>query len=354
MFKFLLAIISSLYGCVVKVRNYLFDSGMIASTEYDIPIICVGNLTVGGTGKTPVSEMLISNLASKYNVALLSRGYKRRTKGYLEVTPEMGFLKVGDEPKQIKLKFPNIVVSVCEKRREGIAQIREDHPEVNLIILDDGFQHRYVEAWANIILMDYSRPIYHDKFLPLGNLRDSVAQLSRANIVIVTKCPSDMSSLQKRIVQSNLGLFPFQKLYFAEQIQGQLKPIFSEVADAQVRDGANVIAMSGIGNPSSFVASLRKRFNVVEQLSYPDHHPYRMRDLHKINSLLDASPEDTIIITTEKDAVKLTNGSRIPERIQKVLYYLPIEIRFQDSEQDMFLENILLYAKSNHKYNLLH
>ena len=215
------------------------------------PIVCVGNLTVGGTGKTPVTEYLIEKLSPIFKVAVLSRGYKRKTRGFVLSTVQSSFRSIGDEPKQIKLKYPGIPVAVCEKRAEGIKKLRESHPEIELIILDDAFQHRYVEAWADIVLMDYNRPIYHDTFLPLGRLRDTPQQLDRADLVLVTKCPDSITPLDMRIVRKQLNLFPYQTLYFTKMVQGRPIPLFPEQAKRAVSAGDPVIIMTGIANPQS-------------------------------------------------------------------------------------------------------
>ena len=188
MFKFLLAPFAWLYTFIIFIRHKMFDWKLLPSEEYDIPIVCIGNVTVGGTGKTPMTEALIRHLSGEYKIGVLSRGYKRRTKGYYEVESGSSFLNSGDEPKQIKLKFPEIIVSVCADRREGIARMRASHPELNLILLDDGFQHRYVEPWTSLVLMDYTRPVYKDHMLPWGSLRDSLSQMNRARFVVVNKC----------------------------------------------------------------------------------------------------------------------------------------------------------------------
>lgn len=354
MLKVLLYPFAQIYKLIVAVRHKLFDWDILHSEEFDIPIVCVGNITVGGTGKTPISEFLISYLSDNHRVALLSRGYKRRTKGYVEAEVNSSFLSVGDEPKQIKLKFPDIVVAVCEKRVDGIREIRKRHPEVNLIILDDGFQHRYVEPWVNIVLMDYTRPIYRDEFLPVGTLRDFKGQLRRANFIVVTKCPQDINPLEMRIVNSNLGLFPYQSLHFTIFKEGRIAPLFPDMAAGTVPYSCPVIAMAGIGNPDPFVNSLAGRYNIVNTLIFSDHHPYRMRDLAKMKKLLDQSPANTIIVTTEKDAVKLTNRKRIPEQIQRALYFIPIEVSFANDSQEEFLRKLNMYVKSNQKYSLLH
>ncbi len=349
-----LAPFAMLYGLVIRVRHKLFDWGIFRSQEYDVPIVCVGNLTVGGTGKTPVAEMLIAHLRQTYRVALLSRGYRRRTKGYVEAEVNASFLTVGDEPKQIKMKFPDVVVAVCEKRREGIRRILEEHPDVNLIILDDGFQHRYVEPWVNILLMDYTRPVYRDHLLPWGMLRDTVSQLYRAHFVLVTKCPPGLSPLDRRIIRKSLGLYPYQCLFFTSTESGNAQPLFPDETSRTLRAGASVVVMSGIGNPGAFLEEMGRRYRVEGVLEFPDHHPYRSRDLKTMADALADAPEGTVIVTTEKDAVKLTNRKKIPKQIRERLYYVPIRIVFNDNSEKDFLNNLDYDVRTNPKYSLLH
>ena len=349
-----LAPFAFLYGIAISVRHKLFDWGWLRTQEYDIPVVCVGNITVGGTGKTPVTEMLVRRLKGDFNIAVLSRGYKRQTKGYVEVEPGMSFLKTGDEAKQIKMKFPDVVVAVCEKRADGIAQIRRRHPKVNLIILDDGFQHRYVEPWVNIVLMDYTRPVYQDHLLPWGTLRDKVSQMRRANYVVATKCPPDMSPIDRRIVNKSLKLYPYQSLYFSSVAVGQPVPMFPDDAQRSVRRGDSVIAMSGIGNPGSFEESLAVNYKVAGRLEYPDHHPYRSRDLKDMERALDESPEGTVIIATEKDAVKLMNSRKIPAGIRQRLYYQPIKVSFYEDTEFDFITKLKNDLRTNPKDRLLH
>jgi tetraacyldisaccharide 4'-kinase len=331
----------------------MFDWKLLRSQEYDIPVVCVGNLTVGGTGKTPVAEMLIRRLRGEYKIAVLSRGYKRRTKGYLEVEAKMSFIRTGDEPKQIKLKFPDIVVAVCEKRTEGINNIRRHHPDVNLIILDDGFQHRRVEPWINIVLMDCTRPIYHDRMLPWGTLRDRVSQMHRANYVLVTKCPPEMNPLDRRIVRKSLKLYPYQELYFCNMAVGQPVAMFSDAAGRTVRQGANVIAMSGIGNPAAFEEGLGELYNVVDLLRFPDHHPYHSRDLREMQRALDGASEDSVIIATEKDAVKLMTSKKIPPEIRSRLYYQPLKVTFLEDTEFDFINKLKNDLRTNPKERFL-
>ena len=343
-----------IYELVVRIRHKLFDLNILKSEEFDIPIVCVGDLTVGGTGKTPVTEYLIEKLSPIFKVAVLSRGYKRKTRGFVLSTVQSSFRSIGDEPKQIKLKYPEIPVAVCEKRAEGIKKLREAHPEIELIILDDAFQHRYVEAWADIVLMDYNRPIYHDTFLPLGRLRDTPQQLDRADLVLVTKCPDSITPLDMRIVRKQLNLFPYQTLYFTKMVQGRPIPLFPEQAKRAVSAGDPVIIMTGIANPQSLEKNLSKYHKIVGKLYFRDHHTYRMRDLEQLKRLLADAPENCVVVVTEKDAVKLTNRKKIPVEIQRRLYYAPIRVEFIGNREIRFLNQLEQYARRNKKYSVLH
>lgn len=345
--------LSWLYGMVIHIRHKLFDLKILRSEEFDIPVVCIGNLTVGGTGKTPVAELLIERFSEHYRVGVLSRGYRRRTKGFVLSTSASSARTIGDEPRQMKLKYPSVPVAVCEKRAEGIRLLRKAHPEIELIILDDAFQHRYVEPWVNILLMDYNNPVYRDRLLPWGRLRDTRSQIHRANFVLVTKCPDDLNPLDMRIVINSLGLFPYQSLYFTRMRQGEVTPLFADRAVGKVREGDPVIAMSGIANPVPLLESLRKRFDVVAELTFDDHHTYRISDMRRLEALFAAYP-DAVVLTTEKDAVKLTNRKKVPEAVQQRLYYVPIHVSFVADSESEFLRQLELYVRTNQKYSLLH
>ena len=345
--------LSWLYGMVVHIRHKLFDLKILRSEEFDIPVVCIGNLTVGGTGKTPVAELLIERFSEHYRVGVLSRGYRRRTKGFVLSTPTSSARTIGDEPRQMKLKYPSVPVAVCEKRAEGIRLLRKAHPEIELIILDDAFQHRYVEPWVNILLMDYNNPVYRDRLLPWGRLRDTRNQIHRANFVLVTKCPDDLNPLDMRIVINSLGLFPYQSLYFTRMRQGEITPLFADRAVGKVREGDPVIAMSGIANPVPLLENLRKRFDVVAELTFDEHHTYRLSDMRRLEALFAAYP-DAVVLTTEKDAEKLTNRKKVTEAVQQRLYYVPIHVSFVADSESEFLRQLELYVRTNQKYSLLH
>lgn len=339
---------------MVGIRHTLFDWKILKSEEFDIPIVCVGNLAVGGTGKTPHTEFLVQVLSKRYNVAVLSRGYKRKSKGFLVASETSSFKKIGDEPKQIKLKFPSIPVAVCEKRANGIKLIREKYPEVNLIILDDAFQHRYVDPWVNILLMDYNRPIFEDRMLPWGKLRDHKKQMSRAQIIVATKCPETLRPLDYRIMQNNLELYSFQTLYFTRFHSEKPAPLYPNLPQIGVRDGQSIIAMSGIANPTNFVARLEKQYKVEKVLSFPDHYSYKMPDIRLLEEMLKTLPEDTIIVITEKDAVKLMNPRKIPEDICRRLYYITVSVEFANDREADFVNQIEQYVSKNQKHNITH
>lgn len=334
----LLKIASLFYGAAIKLRHLLFDVNILHSEQFDIPIICVGNITVGGTGKTPTVEMLVEHYSEFYNVAVLSRGYGRKTEGYRVVEIDDTYRSVGDEPLQIKRKFPNIKVIVCEKRAFAIHRIKEEFPEVNMIIMDDGFQHRYVEPLINIIIVDANRPVQHDHLLPYGQLRDTTDSLSRAHYFIVTKCPENMKPIDMRLMNKWLIEKPSQEIYFSRMQTAPACAVFAGIEDT-VAHGASVIAMSGIGDNEAFNRGLKQRYKVVDTLDLDDHHSYRMSDLKRMQQLLAKHPE-AVIMTTEKDAVKLSHSEAIPEDLRHKLFYEKISLLFVGKGRNDLFERI--------------
>ena len=339
MFKFLLYPASWLYKMAVLFRHQLFDWGVLHSERFDIPIICIGNITVGGTGKTPLAEMIVDYMSQTHRVALLSRGYGRRTKGYREVAATDSYRDVGDEPLQIKRKFPGVRVVVCERRADGIRRIRAEHPEVDLIVMDDGFQHRYVEAKINVVLIDATRPVQEDRMLPLGTLRDVPGQLHRANYFIVTKCPEEMNPLDRRIMRKVLIEAAYQSIYFTRMEAFRPQPVFEEALAGGFGPGTEVILMSGIGNPAQFVRGAKEYYRVVAELRFEDHHVYRVKDLKALAGLAARHPA-AMVLTTEKDAVKLAGRAKVPAEIRSRLFYQPINISFIDDSATDFLQNL--------------
>lgn len=346
---------SWLYGMGVNIRHFLYNVGVFKSEEFDIPIVCVGNLTVGGTGKTPTTEYLVQMLSSYYNVAILSRGYKRKTKGFVLCEPNMSYRRIGDEPKQMKMKFPSIPVAVCEDRREGIKQLRKHHREINLIILDDAYQHRAIEPWVNILLMDYNQPIYNDRMLPLGRLRDTKGALHRAHIVIVTKSPKNLTPLDMRLVRDNLELYPYQALYFTRFKSDDAMPLFKDLSGEEaLAKGSNVLAFATIANPKGFFEYLKETYKLLDKIAFPDHHDFMMSDIAMIEERLSKLPEDTKIIMTEKDAVKLIASKRISAATRAKMYYVPVSVKFADGKSDHFRHILSQYVSENQKNNITH
>ena len=318
----------------ITLRHWMFDCNLIKSQKFKTPIICVGNITVGGTGKTPTAEMIVGYMKQYYNVAVLSRGYGRRTKGYLEVKTTSSYRDVGDEPLQIKLKYPDALVVVCEKRTEAIQRIEAEHPEINLIVMDDGFQHRYVEPRINVVIVDSTRPYYEDDYLPAGTLRDKPESLDRAHYFIVTKCPVDMSPLDQRVWRMNLHKIAYQRVYFTRVIP--TPPVAQFPTQNVLNEGDEVIVMSGIGNPKAFISDVKRNYNVVGTITFPDHHVYSVADIERIVAKLEKHPK-AMLLTTEKDTVKLRRSRRVPDIMRERLFYQPVQVEFLEGSDVDFL-----------------
>ena len=318
----------------ITLRHWMFDCKLIKSQNFKTPIICVGNITVGGTGKTPTAEMIVGYMKQYYKVAVLSRGYGRRTKGYLEVKTTSSYRDVGDEPLQIKLKYPDALVVVCEKRTEAIQRIEAEHPEINLIVMDDGFQHRYVEPRINVVIVDSTRPYYEDDYLPAGTLRDKPESLDRAHYFIVTKCPVDMSPLDQRVWRMNLHKIAYQRVYFTRVIP--TPPVAQFPTQNVLNEGDEVIVMSGIGNPKAFISDVKRNYNVVGTITFPDHHVYSVSDIERIVAKLEKHPK-AMLLTTEKDTVKLRRSRRVPDIMRERLFYQPVQVEFLEGSDVDFL-----------------
>ncbi|WP_294081315.1 tetraacyldisaccharide 4'-kinase [Proteiniphilum sp. UBA5384] len=346
-----------LYGLGVNFRNTLFDKNILKQESFDIPIICVGNLTVGGTGKTPHIEYLIRLLSPTYKVAVLSRGYKRKSKGFLMVDTTSKVRKVGDEPLQIKQKFPETLVVVDKHRVNGIKKIlsieKEQRPDV--ILLDDGFQHRHVRPSLSILLVDSNRPVFEDRLLPAGSLREPLKGKERASIVIVTKCDADMQPIDFRIYTNGLDLFAFQQLYFTSFDYGMIVPLFPGMQDntLQMPDirKKHVFLVAGIASPQPLVDKLGHfTYNLYTQF-FPDHHAFREKDIQSIRELVNTVEDNNkIIITTEKDAVRLRALS-LDEEMKRMLYYIPVRVSFIDEEEQKQFNNKILEHVRNHQTN---
>lgn len=348
--------LSFLFGMVVSTRNKLFDWGILPSESFEVPIICVGNLTVGGTGKTPHTEYLVTILSKKFKVAVLSRGYKRKTSGFVLADEKTGVREIGDEPYQIHKKFPQAIVAVCESRRDGIRKLLEIHPEIDVILMDDAFQHRYVKPGLSILLMDYNRKIYEDKLLPAGRLREPLWSKERANIMIVTKSPSTTKPMDIRIISKYLTLRPHQQLFFSSIDYGKLQPVFPE-RGSQPRELASIdrkkeaiLLVTGIASTKKLIADLEQYAENIVELNFPDHHNFDKKDIALIEQKYQQIHNDKkIILVTEKDAVRLQQTPMLSESLKQSMYYLPIEVTFLDNKTEDFNAKIYEYVRNNRR-----
>ncbi|MFH7013047.1 tetraacyldisaccharide 4'-kinase [Flavobacterium sp. FlaQc-52] len=324
-----------LYGLITTIRNFLFDKGILKSTSFDLPVIAVGNLSVGGTGKTPQIEYLIRLLVDIYKIATLSRGYKRQSEGFVLADATSNAAVLGDEPFQFFQKFPNVQVAVDANRTNGITQLLSQTTKPEVILLDDAYQHRKVKAGFYILLTAFDDLYADDFMLPTGNLRESRSGADRANIVIVTKCPKDLSVEKQNEIQAKLKLSASQQLYFTFIAYDDF--IYSKnekIAVKEIEDEPKLL-LAGIAKPTSFFNYLKNEKD--ECLTFPDHHHFSESDLEMIQN----KAQGKKIITTEKDYVRLKDSKLVSQ-----LYYLPIKSTFISKHQN-FDTAILAYVKGD-------
>lgn len=357
-YRALLRPLSVLYGWGVALRHFCFDRGILPQVSYPIPVICVGNIIAGGTGKTPHVEYLIRLLGERRRVALISRGYKRKSRGMIIASSSSSVADIGDEPKQILTKYPNIRLVVDGNRRRAMAYFmslpEDERPEV--VIMDDGYQHRYVRPSFSILLIDAARHPKDDHLLPEGLLREPLEQIHRADCVIISKCPANMSSIERRIIDRGLRLYPHQQLFFSRMQPKALCPVLSLGAETvQGRGSApmlgdRVMALAGIAQGETFVRQLSQSYSVVQSYCFADHHNYRGEDLARLEQAfaeLSAEQADKPLwcICTEKDAVRLyEHRSLLSSALLEHLYYQPIEVKLLQ-RQEVFDRLILSKAR---------
>jgi tetraacyldisaccharide 4'-kinase len=339
------------YFLVVTIRNFLFNKGILKSRTYRIPVISVGNITVGGTGKTPLTEFLIRLLSPHYHCALLSRGYGRKTKGPILAGKNASPESIGDEPMQMKLKYPDLIVAVAEKRVSGMEKLLNLPSPPQVVLMDDAYQHRAVSPGLSILISDYYRPIYKDICLPAGNLREPVAGKKRAQIIIINKCPTDFSEREKNLVLKKLAPLSYQQVYFSSIAYHSPRKLFSSKTQEKIETKNHkinnpILAIAGIGNPVPFFAEVGKYSDKVETIAFRDHHDFTENDFNKILVQLERMGSKTIVLTTEKDAVKLKHKSIIPELSEKI-WYIPIELKILFNQQGTFIKTIENYVRSN-------
>lgn len=305
-FRYLLAPFSVLYALVMRVRNLLFDLKILGATKFDIPVIAVGNLSVGGTGKTPQIEYLIELLQSKYKLAVLSRGYKRTSKGFVLASLETEVQVLGDEPFQYKMKYPELIVAVDSDRTNGIREIQKIHPDVQVVLLDDAFQHRKVTASFYVLLSSYDKPYAFDFVLPMGDLREPRSGYKRADVVVITKCPDSLSDLDKGKLTSKLTpgvkkeVF-FSKITYANTVHSDTDSIALSSLHAY-----GVVLVTGIAKPTPLLRFLEDNGIDFEHMNYPDHHSFKDSEIQDIRNRFNAIDKaQKIVLTTEKDSTRL-------------------------------------------------
>lgn len=343
-FRYLLLPVSFLYAAIIRFRNWLFDKNILKSDSFNFPVICVGNLAVGGTGKTPMTELLVEFLSANYVTATLSRGYKRKTKGFAIADENSTAIEIGDEPMQFHLKYPGITVAVGEERLVAIPQLLHQRPATQVIILDDAFQHRQVKAGLNIVLTDYKNLYTRDMILPAGNLRDVKQSMKRAHIIVVTKCPTDLDETQRKSITKEINPARHQTLYFSEIAYGTPYHIFHQQA-AELDGTSNVLLLCGIANPKPIKEHLQHTAASFQMLRYADHHIFTSDDLDDIKKNFEQLDErNRLIITTEKDAMRLL---KFKDQLSVYpIFSLPIRHRILFNEDAAFRQQVITFIES--------
>ena len=349
--------LSWIYGSLIRLRNTLFEVGMLKSHSFDVPLISVGNITVGGTGKTPHVEYLIRLLQDKFRVAVLSRGYKRKSRGFVIANEESTVKDIGDEPYQMKQKFPHVTVALDKNRHNGINKLTEGEAgkKIDVVLLDDAFQHRYVKPGINILLVDYHRLIIYDKLLPAGRLREPLSGKDRADIVIVTKCPRDLKPMEFRVITKAMCLYPYQHLYFTMLDYDALRPIYcgEERPLDTISADDHILLLTGIASPRQMIVDLSPYSTHIQPLTFGDHHTFTARDVEKINETFADMPGPKLIITTEKDATRLFGLKGLSKEVRHNIYTLPVKIEFMLGQEETFNENIIGYVRKNSRNSIL-
>jgi tetraacyldisaccharide 4'-kinase len=350
--------LSLIYGMITGIRNFLYNSGVLPTKEFHLPVICVGNITVGGTGKTPHTEYIAELLKEHFRVATLSRGYKRKSNGFRIATASSPVSEIGDEPMQICRKFPEVLVAVDRNRVNGVQRILEESPDTEVIILDDAFQHRRITPGFSILLSDFDRLIINDHMMPYGNLRENKGNMRRADVILITKSPENISPIQRRIIVKEVDKAPYQNLYFTTFTYKNPVRVFEEknsskdTFDLSDAAGSSIVLVTGIANPQPLKEFLQKSFEEIIHLPYPDHYNFKEKDIQKISEAFnELKSKSKFLFTTEKDAVRLREFTNIAEPLKSSLFYIPIGIHFLNDDKDEFDNLIIDYVRKNKRNN---
>lgn len=335
---------SLIYAAITLLRNLLYDKGFLRQASFNAPVICVGNITVGGTGKTPCIEYIAGELSRDHIPGLVSRGYRRKTKGVVIAKPSSDAFEIGDEPFQISQRFPSMPIVVGEKRVEAIASLLSSS-KADVVLMDDGFQHRAVKAGMYIMMMDFNRPIWRDFTFPAGNMREPASGRKRANIIIVSKCPEDISPETRAEYIRKLNPSENQHVFFTRIKYGALQPFANQ--PMHWNDGINIIAVSGIANTAPFIGHLKTMAAQVDELSFGDHHNFSNDDLLMIENKFAAMPHNSSVVTTQKDAARLKSMDLKDFTFISKLFILPIEMEFLFNDKTKFDQLINHYVAKN-------
>ena len=348
--RFILLPFSWIFAGIAALRNLFFDAGILKSTSYNLPVISVGNITVGGTGKTPFAEYLIGRFSETMRCALLSRGYGRDTKGVVIADNASTYNDIGDEPMQMKMKFPNLAVVVAEKRTLGMETLLNLHSPPEIVIMDDAYQHRYVKPDFSVLIMDYYRPVWKDFCLPAGNLRESKKGIKRADVIVINKCPANLTMDEAQSIKEKLKPENEQNLFFTSisykepvSLTGKSDKTFCQVVESTK---APLVAIAGIGNPEPFFEMAKKFGALAKTFRFRDHHKFSINDFNKIISST-SHDEMPLILTTEKDAIRIKAIPELTPQLANSIWYVPIELDFLFNDKILFDKKIDNYVTKN-------
>jgi len=359
--KFLLIPVSWLYGLVIALRNFCYDKNIFKSVSFPLPVINVGNLTMGGTGKTPHIEYLIRLLKENFRIATLSRGYGRKTQGFMLVSNPSGTSMVGDEPMQYHSKFPDITVSVGEDRVAAIENLVKLMPKPEVILMDDAYQHRAVKPGLNILLLEHDGVMKKDYLLPSGTLREWKKGMKRADIIIISKCPEILVPIERKRLAEHIELLPQQKLFFSFFRYGDIVRLNNKQGNMLI--GTNyyfekrftILLVTGIANPSGLAEYLKRKTDKLETIVFRDHHEFTVDDLRSITETFNnIANANKIIVTTEKDAMRLRNPELEEASKGLPIFYLPVEVVFHQNDKEQFDKMVLNYARQNQTNRFIH
>ncbi len=340
------AIVSWCYAIAVSIRNMLYDEHLLPSYNVPLPTICIGNLVVGGTGKTPHTEYLARELSKHFRVAVLSRGYKRKTRGFLLANDNSTALTIGDEPMQMHLNLPQVTIAVCENRVSGVRKLHKMFPDLQVVLLDDAYQHRQLHCGFYILLTAASNLYINDHFFPLGKLREARHGSLRANMIVVTKCPEAMQPIDRRVIETSLHIPTYQTLWFSYLRYSSLMPVWQNSSNSECI-GTRPLVLTGIEDAKPMLEYLKTQYADIHTLQFSDHHSFTKRDFATLKQTCDRENCDCII-TTQKDAARLTTCNDYPDELRDCTFMLPVQVDFRGQEQH-FLQPLMQYVTENHK-----